>query len=187
MAKSKLNTNEPWQMDGARKRIDHIIRELIDQLDDCYYGTPNGTGRLQDGWRHGISKPFFIWDFVAGQDNKLKFDLLSGTIHHLHFLVQHLFNCDHVFGGYEKTPEPEYNWIRDSNNQFVETKVQDSKRWIRNMATIWNNAGLTPAMNRTRRNQIINYIRNRPVIADVLSRRADLDPILDPENTTDQS
>ena len=187
MSKSILNTNDPWQLDGARKLIDPVIRLVVDELDDCYYGTPNATGRDQDGWKHGVSHPFLIWDFVPGEDNKLKFDLLSGLIHHYHFLAQHAFNLDAAAGGYEQVPEPNYNWVRNSSNQFVETKVQQSKRWIREFVPKWNSSGLTPVMNRPRLNDLANTILQKPEVQSLLSRRNDLAGVFDPEDLTDKA
>lgn len=190
MALANLDNLERCQMAGARARIDPTMRALVDQLDDCYYGTPNPNGtRQSDGWIHNVSHPFFLWDYVAGQDNQLKFRLLSGALHHLTHMTQHLFNCDHSgvnpLATYLKYPELKYNQLRDANGVLIETKVKMSKRWCRDMATIWNNAGLTPLMNRTRWNQIVNYIRNRPPVQELLARRSTLDPVLDIDNETD--
>jgi hypothetical protein len=186
------------QMEGARRRCDPYLRALVDQLDDAYYGTPNPDGSRQaNGWRSGVSQPFFLWDYVAGQDNKLKFDLLSGILHHLTFLAQHLFNQDHrgqnatdPEAQYDKYPEPKYNEIRSGPpgaTVIVESKVRQIKRWLRDMATQWNAANLTPVMNRARFNQIVTYIRNRPRVAELIARRPALDAILDIDNETDIS
>lgn len=187
MSKSKLNLDQPWQLDGARKRIDPVIRIVIDELDDCYYGTSTATGREKDGWKHGVSHPFGDFDFVLGEDNKLKFDLLSGLMHHYTFLAQHAFNLDATAGGYEQVPESNYNWVRNNSNQFVETKVQESKRWIRELVPKWNSAGLTPVMNRPRINKLFNTILQKPEIKELLSRRNDLAGIFDPDDLTDKS
>lgn len=193
MARALLNL-DGVQMAGSRKRCDPYLRALVDQLDDCYYGTPTaGNMRLPDGWKHGLSKPFFIWDHVAGQDNKLKFDLLSGTLHHLTFLCQHLFNQDHrgqnaePEAQYDKYPEEKYNQIRDEGGVLIETRVRRTKRLLRDMALRWNAAGLTPPMTRARFNQIVNYVRNRPKVQDLLTRRPALDVVLDIDNETDVS
>lgn len=191
MALSTLDNLDRCQMAGARSRVDPVMRALVDQLDDAYYGTPNPDGktRAADGWRHGVSHPFFIWDYVGGQDNKLKFDLLSGAIHHLTHLAQHAFNCDHSgvnpAATYAKYPEAKYNEIRDANGLLVETRVRAAKRWCRGMATQWNAANLTPVMNRTRWNQIVNYLKNRPAVQELLARRAALDVVFDIDNETD--
>lgn len=191
MATAPLDNLDCCQMSGARARCDPLMRALVDRLDDCYYGTPNPDGTRQaNGWRHGVSNPFFIWDYVAGQNNKLKFDLLSGCLHHFTQIVQHIFNCDH--GGvnpavtYAKYDERRYNHVRDSvTGVLVETRVRAAKRWMRGVATTWNNAGLTPVMNRTRFNQIVNYIKNRPAVAELLARRPTIDAVFDIDNETD--
>lgn len=191
MAISALDNLDRCQMAGARSRCDPTMRAIVDQLDDCYYGTPNPDGTRQaNGWKHGVSNPFFIWDFVAGQDNKLKFDLLSGIIHYFTHIVQHIFNCDHSgvnpAAAYAKYPERKYNQIIDiASGLVIETRVRQAKRWCRDMALVWNNAGLTPAMNRTRFNQIVNYIKNRPVVAELLARRPAIDVVFDIDNETD--
>lgn len=167
------------------------MRAIVDQLDNCYYGTPNPDGTRQaNGWRNGVSNPFFLWDYVAGQDNKLKFDLLSGCLHHLTHLVQHVFNCDHIgvnpAATYTKLEERRYNHVLDPvTGALVETRVRAAKRWMRGMATAWNNAGLTPVMNRTRFNQIINHIKTRPAVAELLARRPAVDSVFDIDNETD--
>src|SRR3990167_2666498 len=126
------------QLEGARRRVDVKWREISDQLDDAYYGTPQFvsgvfTVRLSDGWKHGVSHPFFIWDVqVTPEKSKLAFDLLTGILGHLLFLVQHLFNCDHKLVNpavvYDKTSEEEYNVLRDEAGIIIETKVKREKR-----------------------------------------------------------
>lgn len=180
LGKTPLHNFDGVQLAEARKRVDPTMIALVAQLDDCYY----------NGWRLGQSRPFFLWDYVAGQDNKLKFDLLSGTIHHITHLTQHLANCDHravnAAAAYGKYEERRYNHIIDpATGTLIETKVRAAKRWLRGMATTWNNAGLTPVMNRTRFNQIVNHVKSRPVIAEILARRPALDPIYDIDNETD--
>jgi len=195
MALSGLNL-EGVQMQGARKRCDPYARALVDQLDDAYYGTPQPDNtRLADGWRDNVSHVFFLWDKQATPaQSKLAFDLLAGTLHHLTFLMQHLFNQDHRLqnatdpeADYDKEPETIYNAIRDENNTIVETKVKSVKRWLRGMATTWNAANLQPPMNRVRFNQVVNFIKNRPKVAELLTRRPALDAILDIDNETDLS
>lgn len=182
---SKLGRQPKHNFDGvllaeARKRVDPTMLRLVEQIDDCYY----------NGWRIGQSRPFFLWDYVAGQDNKLKFDMLSGILHHFTHLVQHLANCDHngvnAAAAYPKYPERKYNQIIDTaTNTVIETKVRQAKRWCRDMAVTWNNAGLTPVMNRTRFSQIVNHIKTRTAIQEILTRRPTLDPIFDIDNETD--
>ncbi|HEY4721125.1 MAG TPA: hypothetical protein VII92_04725, partial [Anaerolineae bacterium] len=184
------------QMVRARKRCDPYIRALVDQLDDAYYGTPQpDNSRLPDGWKHGVLHPFFLWDVQSTPaQSKLAFDALSGVLHHLTFLLQHLFNQDHrgqnatdPEADYDKEPEGRYNAVRDDLGNVVETKVRRAKRWMREMATQWNAATLQPPMNRARFNQIVNFIRNRPKVAELLARRATLVSILDIDDEADVS
>lgn len=192
MALADLNLTHKWQMDAARKKIDPVIRKLVDRLDDAYYGTPQGNTRQQDGWKHGISHPFFIWDYVAGEDNKLKFDYLSGIIHHLTFLCQHLFNTDEA----TKYPEAKYNAPVDKEGKRLLrpdgitplTRVWETKQHIKQIVLAYNAASLTPPLNRVRVKKIIQWIKNRPIVSALRIRRpADTDSILDPEDESDIS
>lgn len=183
-------------MEGARRRVDQLVRNEVDALDDAYYGTPQADGtRAADGWRNDVSKPYRIWDVqTTPARSKLAFDTLSGLLHHLTFLLQHLANCDHSgvnpAATYAAYPEAKYNAVMQTVTRgepavFVETKVRETKRNMRALIDEWNAASLSPPFTRTRWNNIVNFIRNRPVIAEMLSRRSVLAPVLDIDDETD--
>ena len=195
MARAALNF-DGIQMEGARRRVDPLIRNEVDALDDAYYGTPQADDtRLADGWRSGVSKPYRIWDVQSTLvRSKLAFDILSGLLHHLTFLIQHLSNCDHrgvnPAADYDAYPELKYNAVtlapvRGQPSVFVETKVRETKRNMRALIDQWNTANLSPPFTRTRWNNIVNFIRSRPVIAEMLSRRPVLAPVLDIDDETE--
>lgn len=159
MSDSILNFDN-IQMEGARRKIDPIMRGLSDQLDDAYYNF----------WKNGQSQAFFLWDYVQGEDNKKKFEILGGIIHHLTFLAQHLFNTD------EQTPYPE-----SSYNTGNPTKVSKTKQAMASLISQYNSAGLTPTLTPPRINNIVDWIKSRPVVSELRSRRqTDTDRILDP-------
>lgn len=172
-------------MEGARRRVDQLIRNEIDALDTAYYGF----------WRNGQSQAYRIWDVQSTPArSKLAFDILSGLLHHLTFLAQHLANCDHSgvnpAATYAAYPEAKYNVVMQTVTRgepavFVETKVRETKRNMRALIDQWNAASLSPPFTRARWNNIVNFIRNRPVIAEILSRRPVLDPVFDIDNETD--
>ena len=183
MALAQLNLDNV-QMAGARQQIDPVMRQLVDMLDDTYDGTPTADGKTRqaNGWEHGVSHPFFIWDKEATLDkSKLKFDLLSGIIHHLTFLAQHMFNCAEA----AKYPEVRYNEVRDDTGTLIETRVRSVKRYIASSIVIYNDAALLPVMNKTRRDSIITWIKNRPVVDALIKTRAAVATVLDPDSTVD--
>lgn len=190
MALADLNLNNPWQMDAARKKIDPVMRELVDQLDDAYYGTPKPDNtRQKDGWKHGVQSPFFSWNYLPTDDNKLKFDLVSGIIHHLTFLAQHLFNTDEA----QKYPEAKYNEPLDENGDRLLrsdatplTKVWAAKQTIKQLVIDYNAAGLTPPLTSGLITGLTNWIKAQAIVVEVSSRRkTDVDAVLDYEVDTD--
>ena len=174
------------QMEGARRRVDQLIRNEIDALDDAYYNF----------WRNGQAQAYRIWNAQSTPArSKLAFDILSGLLHHLTFLAQHLANCDHSgvnpAVAYPAYPEAKYNSViapsavRGAPAVVVETKVRATKRNMRALVDQWNTATLSPPFTRARWNGIVDFIRARPVIQEILTRRAALDSILDIDNETD--
>jgi hypothetical protein len=190
-------------MSGVRSRIDPITVQLVDMLDDCYYGTPqyngdptpeNFIGRAADGWKHDVSHPFLgTFDKQATPAlSKLAFDILHGIMAGIVVLGQHTFNCDHnaIPGSpatYAKTPETKYNQRRDHFNNVTGTVVGEIKANIRAARTAWNGAGLSPTMNALALSSVLTFLRSDPVFEELWQRRTDLRSVFDADSTVDVS
>lgn len=181
MANSELNMDEKWQMDAARKKIDPFMRTIVDNIDDAYY----------KGWKLGISSPYLGFDYNAADDNKLKFDLVSGIIHHFTSLLQHLFNLDETT---EQYPASKYNEMFDAEGTRLNradgttplTGVYLIKQTIRKLIIEFNAQGFAETITVGKINALLTKINTHPAVIDLRTRKnTEAAAILNYEDDTD--
>ena len=108
------------QLERVRKRIDPVFNALHDELEEAYY----------KHWKLGISKPFYGYDYVAGEDNKLKFDQLHGYLWAVYAVARHRENLE--LPENERYAEHKYNVAqRDKWRRVLKTKDQEGLEWIK--------------------------------------------------------
>ncbi len=134
----KARNFEGVKHEVLRRKIDHIVNDIHDELSDCYYNY----------WKIGNSKEFFGYDKRRTQaKSKLQFDVLHGLLHHIYKIMFHKINQL-----YAQYPESEYNHLT-KQGVLVDTWDNVSRQWVKAAAGKYrlNVAGIkTYMINRVR-------------------------------------
>lgn len=141
-----------------RLKIDPIFTDIMDDLEDCYYGsyTSETTPRLQDGWKHGQSKPWLgIVDVQTTPElSKQQFDLFHGVMNHLYTILFDKVNQEEPL----PIPTTEYDEEIDRDN-VTHSKLTTARSWIQTTLQDAGNDLDLPKLN-TIRNALIARVQS---------------------------
>jgi hypothetical protein len=91
------------QFEKVRQIVDPKFLAVAKDLEDSYYGTfVQGVGRLEDGWRNGVSHPFvnggnvYDWNPLAKQVEKNGVVILSTSAENAKLSVPEKYDDDDI-------------------------------------------------------------------------------------------
>lgn len=115
-----------------RLKIDPIFTDIMDDLEDCYYGsyTSETTPRAQDGWKHGQSRPWLgIIDVQATPElSKKQYEIFHGVMNHLYTILFDKVNQEEP----SPIPRSEYDDQVDRDN-VTHSKLAEARTWIQSI------------------------------------------------------
>jgi len=145
---------------GLREKVDVLTNELHDELEDAYYGTYISEGvRSEDGWKHGVSKPWEGFDVRVNATQSLKqFQILHGMLFHIHNILFHKVNLLEP----EVIPASDYDENTDKD-AVLHIKSSESRQWIIDTAQQY---GVNPKKIRNRLILRVKETLNHDIILD---------------------